>query len=108
MFYTVTGLSPGGIEYNRNKTIDSLCIETGTTEEGNKYLQGETTAIFNAFTTISKKHKLPKFFKSVNQFGFILSRESEALEILGWRRSLPTIRKGYRQYRYERVNVMEH
>jgi hypothetical protein len=47
------------------------------------------------------------FATSVPQLASIMSREADALQLLGWRRNLQTKLHGYRFYRYEYVGLTD-
>ena len=83
-------------------------ITTGTTEEGNPYVQGEGSHFYRAFLYLQRERKLPKFFTSLQSLGYTLSRESAALEYLGIKRT-GAVRKyqGHRFNRYEFVKEKE-
>ena len=83
-------------------------IEKGVTEDGAEYLQAVPEQFFNAFSIISRELKLPKFFKSLVQFGQSMAREAAALELLGWRRSLAKLTRGQRFFRYELLKETVH
>jgi hypothetical protein len=76
-------------------------IEKGQTDTGHWYLQGVTSAFFTAFLSLQKKNLLPKVATSLAAFGAIMSREADALEELGWKRTLGKRAAGYRHYRFE-------
>ncbi len=76
-------------------------IEKGRTDGGHWYLQGLTSAFFTAFLSMQKKELLPKVATSLAAFGAIMSREADALEELGWKRTLGKRAAGYRHYRFE-------
>jgi len=76
---------------------EELIIED--TETG-YYIEGITTGLYMAFLQVARRHGLKIFFSHVNQLGTILSRERDALEILGWTRNMQAKRQGYRKWRY--------
>jgi len=80
-------------------------ITTGTTEEGNPYVQGEGAHFYRAFLYLQRERKLPKFFTSLQSLGYTLSRESAALEYLGIKRTA-AVRK-YQGHRFNRFEFMK-
>lgn len=68
------------------------------------YLQAKTESLYNAFLEVARRHNMKIFFGGLNHLGAILSRESDAIEILGWKKSLGRRLSGYRHWRYEYIN----
>jgi hypothetical protein len=69
------------------------------TEKG-YIIRGTTVQMYATFLDIARRHHLPQFFTSTYNLGIYLSREAEALEILGWTRTYHRS-QGDRIYCYE-------
>ena len=76
------------------------------TESGH-VVEGTTQMFYATFIETGRWHNLPSFFGNTKSIGTILARESDALEVLGWRRSLVRITRGQRYYRFEFVKAIE-
>lgn len=73
----------------------------GENEDGSEYLEGLAGTFTNAYTTITKEHDLPRFTESVYSLG--AKMKDDALEALGWRKTLTKRIRGNRFFRYERI-----
>ena len=102
----LAGLIAQYLQILMDSSVIEWGIEKGVTEEGAPFIEGKTSEFFNAFMTISRKEKLPKFFKSSVQLGQILGKEAEAIEFIGWRRSEVGKRQGFQHFRFERMTTI--
>lgn len=64
-------------------------------------LKGKPEQLYTTFLEVARRHHLHRFFGSVYNLGSVLSREADAIEILGWRRSIGGKSNGYRVYQFE-------
>ncbi len=82
-------------------------VEIGKTPDGYHYLQCTTTQLDHAFQLIRQENHLPRFYKTINQLGMVMSREADALEFFGWfRTGNKKIAKGTRYHRYEYIPIV--
>jgi len=79
--------------------ITSHGLQIYKTEKGYK-IMGTPDLFYRSFLDIARRHHLIQFFSSVYSLGAIMSREADALDMLGWRRSVRKI-NGYSRYTYE-------
>ena len=71
------------------------------------YIQATHEMFYRIFIEIGRKHNLTMFATSVPQLASVMSREADALQLLGWRRNLQTRVHGNRFYRYEYVGLYD-
>lgn len=64
-------------------------------------IKGRPEQIYTTFLEMARRHHLHRFFGSIYNLGSILSREADAMEILGWRRSIAGRANGNTVYQYE-------
>jgi hypothetical protein len=74
-------------------------LVVSSTEKGFK-VTGMPEDFYRVFLEIARRHHLTQFFSSVYSLGAIMARELDALEMLGWKRSVKKI-NGYSRYTYE-------
>ena len=65
------------------------------------YIEGETRALYQAFLDTARKHNLKGFFGNPRTLGNAMAYEQDALEYLGFRRTLTKTITGGRIRRYE-------
>ncbi|MDP2167991.1 MAG: hypothetical protein Q8J64_06645 [Thermodesulfovibrionales bacterium] len=80
-------------------------LKVTKTAEGWK-VDGVPEMLYKSFIETARRHHLTQFFGSVASLGAILGREADALEMLGWRRSVRRI-QGCNHYTYEYLPVAE-
>lgn len=85
--------------------IASHGLQVNKTEQGYRIV-GTPDMFYKTFLDVSRKHHLRLFFTSVFSMGAIMSREADALDMIGWKRSVRKI-QGYARYTYEYVPVGE-
>lgn len=107
---TASEVAPVVSEYLRKLMFpyaDVFDVEIGKTPDGHHYLQCTTTQLDHAFQLIRQENHLPRFYKTINQLGLIMSREADALEFFGWfRTGNKKIAKGTRYHRYEYIPIV--
>jgi hypothetical protein len=79
--------------------ITSHGLQLHKTERGCKII-GEPDMFYRSFLEVARRHHVSQFFSSVFSLGAIMSREADAIDMLGWRRSVRKI-NGYNRYTYE-------
>ncbi|MDH4100601.1 MAG: hypothetical protein OEV28_08495 [Nitrospirota bacterium] len=67
---------------------------------------GTPELFHRSFIEAARKHHLTQFFSSVVSLGAIIARETDALELLGWRRTARKV-QGYHHYTYEYTPIEE-
>jgi hypothetical protein len=74
-------------------------LQVFKTERGYKII-GSPEMLYKTFLEIARRHHLMQFFGSVFSLGSIMSREADALEMLGWTRTVKKV-QGYGRHTYE-------
>ncbi|MDA8104661.1 MAG: hypothetical protein M0Z71_04710 [Nitrospiraceae bacterium] len=87
-----------------DERITQFGIRFVHTEKGSKFV-GNPQAIYQTLLYVARRHHLPQFFSSQFSLGSILGREADALDMLGWKRSVRKI-EGYNEYTYEYIPPM--
>ncbi len=69
-------------------------------------LQGRSDQFYTTFLEVARRHHLHRFFGSPYTLGSILSREADAIEVLGWRRCIKGKSNGYRMYSFQQCRQL--
>ncbi len=73
----------------------------GENEDGSEYLEGLPATFVKAFAAIAKENELPQFKES--SFSLGAKMKDDALEAVGWRKTLARKVRGYRYFRYQKI-----
>lgn len=80
-------------------------LKTFKNDQGLYVIRGLSSEFYTTFLEVARRHHLHRFFGNNQNFGCTLSKEADAIEILGWKRSLlPGKRNGYYVYQFEQCS----
>ena len=98
----LAGIISQHLHYIKEDDLERFGIKIEDTPTG-FYILARTEFLYNAFLEISRRHNIKLFFGGLAHLGAILSRETDALELLGWRKTLGRRLSGYRYWKYEYI-----